>query len=64
MATRCYVGHYMGYRCVGKYPGGELLDSDAGKDADEQLAGQSPDSILVKDGDGVCILSFMADFLK
>jgi hypothetical protein len=35
------VGHCTDYRYVGKNPGGELCDGDAGKDADEQLAAQS-----------------------
>jgi hypothetical protein len=32
------LGHYMDYRCVGRNPGGELRDGDAGKDADEQAS--------------------------
>jgi hypothetical protein len=56
----CYVGHRTDHRCVGKNPGGELRDGDAGKDADEQLAGQSLfDPTLVKDG--ICTLWFAAE---
>ena len=37
----CYVWHRTDHRCAGMNPEGELRNGDAGKDADEQLAGQS-----------------------
>jgi len=58
----CYVGRRTDHRCAGKNPGGELRDGDAGKDADEQLAGQSLfEPILAKDG--TCTLWFAAEIL-
>lgn len=58
----CYVGHRTDHRCVGKNPGGELREGDTGKDADEQLVGQSLfDPALVKDG--ICTLWFAAVYI-
>jgi hypothetical protein len=55
----CYVGHCTNHSCTGENPGGELRDGDAGKDADEQLAGQSLfDPTLVENG--TCTLWFAA----